>query len=411
MKIFISYRRKDSGREIGRIRDRLLAEFGAQSVFRDLVDIPAGADFREVLERETNGCDAMLVVIGPLWAGITDTDGNKRLFDPGDFTRIEVETGLQRLAGGGILVVPVLVMGAVMPGAADLPHSLAQLCYQNAIPVRDDPDFDHDMERLIGDIKRSVGYAEEKLPIDYFEPETIQIREGRFWMGSPEGNGSPACEYPQHEIKIASYRIGRYPVTNVQYEEFVRQKRWLVPPSMCWEGQKVPAGLEKRPVTGVSWFDALAYCHWLSERTGRSYSLPNEAQWEKACRGSRSDRYPWGNDPAPDRSNFGRSALADVDAFPPQNEFGLYDLVGNVRQWTLTLWGEKRLAPDPQYAYPWRDDRRNDPSANRQIRRVVRGGSFQGDPGYLRCSARSGEFPEDPGLPGTRHGFRVVMRS
>src|SRR5512139_3091231 len=166
MKIFISYRRKDSGREIGRIRDRLQAEFGAQSVFRDLVDIPAGADFREVLERETNGCNVMLVVIGPLWAGITDGGGNKRLFDPGDFTRIEVETGLKRLAEGGILVVPVLVMGAAMPAISDLPSSLAQLCYQNAIPVRDDPDFDHDMERLIRAIKQSVGYIEERLPID-----------------------------------------------------------------------------------------------------------------------------------------------------------------------------------------------------------------------------------------------------
>jgi iron(II)-dependent oxidoreductase len=159
----------------------------------------------------------------------------------------------------------------------------------------------------------------------------------------------------------------------------------------------------------VSWFGALAYCQWLSERTGRSYALPNEAQWEKACRGGKNYLYPWGDELDTDRSNFGRSVLADVDAYPPQNEFSLYDLVGNVCQWTLTLWGEKRLAPDPQYRYPWKDDRRNDPNANRQIRRVVRGGSFQGDPGYLRCSAKSGEFPDDPGLPGSRYGFRVVL--
>ena len=94
MKIFISYRRKDSAREIGRIRDRLKAAFGEQNVFRDLVDIPSGVDFRTVLERETNDCDVMLVIIGPLWAGITDDEGNKRLFNAMDWTRIEVETGL-----------------------------------------------------------------------------------------------------------------------------------------------------------------------------------------------------------------------------------------------------------------------------------------------------------------------------
>lgn len=101
MKIFISYRRKDSAREVGRLRDRLKAEFGDQSVFRDLTDIPPGADFRDILGRETNGCDVMLVVIGPLWAGITDAREQKRLFDPLDFTKSRWRQefgGLKRMA-------------------------------------------------------------------------------------------------------------------------------------------------------------------------------------------------------------------------------------------------------------------------------------------------------------------------
>lgn len=97
MRIFISYRRADSTYLIGRIKDRLEAAFGTNSVFRDLDDIPAGVDFRSVLEKETHGCQVMLVIIGPLWAGITDAKGNKRLFDPNDYTRIEVETGLKGL--------------------------------------------------------------------------------------------------------------------------------------------------------------------------------------------------------------------------------------------------------------------------------------------------------------------------
>ena len=411
MKLFISYRRKDSGRDVGRIRDRLKAAFGEQNVFRDLVDIPAGVDFRTVLERETNDCDVMLVVIGPLWAGITDTNGNKRLFDPGDFTRIEVETGLRQLAGGKSIVVPVLVMNATMPSAVDLPESLGMLTYQNAISIRDDPDFDHDMERLIRDIRRLRGYAQEDLSIDYFEPETVSIAEGTFLMGSLEGIPIPiqAFEKPQHEVNLPAYRIGKSPVTNAQFEEFIREKHRLVTPVMGWDGQKVPVGLENHPVTGVTWYEALAYCQWLSEKTGRKYSLPNEAQWEKACRGGKNTVYPWGDELKPGRSNHGCATLAVVDAYPAQNEFGCHDLVGNVRQWTITLWGEKRLTPDPHYAYPWKNDRRNDLNANRQIRRVVRGGSFQDDAQYLRCSARSGQFPDDAGSLGTRHGFRVVM--
>jgi len=153
----------------------------------------------------------------------------------------------------------------------------------------------------------------------------------------------------------------------------------------------------------------MAYCQWLSEKTGRNYSLPNEAQWEKACRGGNGFVYPWGNDLEAGCSNHGCEAIAAVDAYPAQNEFGCFDMVGNVRQWTCSLWGEKRSQPDARYLYPWRNDQRNSLSANRQIRRVVRGSSMRDSIVALRCSARNGQLPDDPGLPGLRHGFRVVI--
>ncbi|MCI0549489.1 MAG: SUMF1/EgtB/PvdO family nonheme iron enzyme, partial [Anaerolineae bacterium] len=395
MKIFISYRRADSTYLIGRIRDRLMTAFGEQSVFRDLDDIPAGVDFRTVLEKETNGCNIMLVVIGPQWAGIADTKGNKRLFDPGDYTRIEVETGLKRLTENRATVFPVLVMNAPMPSAQDLPESLSQLTFQNAISIRNDPDFNNDIEKLIRDIRYSRGYAEEDISIEHFEPKTIYVAEGPFWMGSPAGEGIPDYETPQHEVSLPAYRIGKYPVTNAEYEVFIHDTGRLVKPSMGWDGQRVPDGHEKHPVAGVTWYEALAYCQWLTEKTGRRYMLPNEAQWEKACRGGNNTIFPWGEEFDPKRSNHGCSTLAAVDAYPAQNEFGGFDFVGNVRQWTCTLWGEKRLTPDPKYTYPWQDDRRNDLNANRQIRRVVRGSSMKDDRSLLRCSARSGQAPED----------------
>ena len=146
MKIFISYRRADSKYVVDRIRDRLNEAFDEDAIFRDIESIPLGQNFSDVLNQSTSTCDVMLVVIGPQWAGVTDSQGNKRLADPGDYTRLEVETGL---ANNKILVIPVLVMGAQMPAASDIPESLRDLLFRNAISVRNDPDFKPDMERLI----------------------------------------------------------------------------------------------------------------------------------------------------------------------------------------------------------------------------------------------------------------------
>ena len=242
----------------------------------------------------------------------------------------------------------------------------------------------------------------EEIKPQYFEPVTILIPAGTFLMGSPAGEGIPEYETPQHEVDLPSYRIGKYPVKNAEYEEFISQKKLLVSPVMRWDGQRAPKGRGDYPVTGVTWYEALVYCEWLSEKTSRSYSLPNEAQWEKACRGGMDALYPWGNEFDPDRCNYGDNSRA-------QNEYKCFYLVGIVRQWTSTLWGEKRIAPDPEFAYPWKDNRRNNLNANRQIRRVVRGSAMK-DPIHLhRCSARSGQPPEDRGLPGARYGFRVAM--
>jgi len=135
MKIFISYRRADSKYVVDRIRDRLIAAYDQDVVFRDVESIPLGQNFSDVLDEATSTCNVMLVVIGPQWAGITDAQGNKRLFDPGDYTRLEIETGL---AHKEILVIPVLVMNALMPGSTDIPESMRDLLFRNAISVRND---------------------------------------------------------------------------------------------------------------------------------------------------------------------------------------------------------------------------------------------------------------------------------
>lgn len=371
MKIFISYRRADSKYVVDRIRDRLIVAYGEQSVFRDIESIPLGKNFSTVLDNETNGCNAMLVVIGPQWADIRDVQGNKRLLDPGDFTRIEIEAGLRRQE---ILVIPVLVMNAVMPTTQDLPESLSDLAYRNAISVRNDPDFDHDIQRLISSMNKTLGGSAE-MKREYFEPETIYIPEGKFWMGNASSESIPDHEKPQHEVNLPAYYIGESPVKNSEYEEFVRQTGKLVPPRMGWDGQSFPSGEEDFPVLGITWDETIRYCDWLSQVTGRKYTLPNEAQWEKACRGS----------------------------------YGCADSMGHILEWTCSLWGEKRIAPDLQYRYPWKNDNRNNLKANLQIRRVVRGYIDADETGTRRLSARYGRSIEDTGEGNRRHGFRVVL--
>jgi len=252
--------------------------------------------------------------------------------------------------------------------------------------------------------------ANETISIEAFEPETLLISEGAFWMGSEAEEGIKPWESPRHEVTLPAYRIGKYPVTNQLYKEFIRQSPKTKISSVIWGGQMAPPeGREDLPVAGVTWYEAQAYCEWLSKITSRKYCLPNEAQWEKACRGGKNSVYPWGDEFDPARCNQGRTSVAPVTKYPAQNEFGCFDLVGNVMQWTCTLWGKMRASPHPKYSYPWQDDGRNNPNDNPGILRVIRGSSMNQDAKGHRCSVRRGEDPGMTGIPGARYGFRVAM--
>ena len=144
-RIFMSYRRADSADVAGRIYDRLASHFGASAIFKDVDSIPPGIDFKEHLEKAVGKCKIFLVVIGDKWLEIADSLQNNRLQDPRDFVRIEIEAALNR----NILIIPLLVRGASMPEEEKLPPSLRKLVYRNAIPIRSDPDFHRDMDRLI----------------------------------------------------------------------------------------------------------------------------------------------------------------------------------------------------------------------------------------------------------------------
>ena len=157
--IFLSYRRKDSTDITGRIYDWLKQHFGDTVVFRDVNNIPLGVDFRAYIDQILSQCYIMLVIIGPNWIEIKDEEGRRRLDDPEDFVRIEVESALARK----IRVIPLLVQGATVPKESELPGLLKDIAYRNGISIRRDLDFDNDMDRLIKELEKYLPKLEKPL--------------------------------------------------------------------------------------------------------------------------------------------------------------------------------------------------------------------------------------------------------
>lgn len=144
--VFISYRRDDSADITGRIYDRLIQHFSREIVFKDVDSIPLGIDFRQHLEGALGQCRVLLAILGDQWMGGEIAEGKRRIDDPRDHVRLELEVALSR----NIPVIPVLVRKASIPAEDALPPSLQSLAYRN---VRPDPDFHGDIDRLIKGIE------------------------------------------------------------------------------------------------------------------------------------------------------------------------------------------------------------------------------------------------------------------
>ena len=248
-----------------------------------------------------------------------------------------------------------------------------------------------------------------------FEPEMMLIPAGEFLMGSDPEKDQHAkeSELPQHRLYLPDYAIARTPVTNAQYAAFVKATRHA--PPVHWRllllRRKTPPNrLNDHPVVNVTWHDARAYCRWLSEMTGTSYRLPSEAEWEKAARSIDGRIYPWGDVWDAQRCNISRghkkAGTTPVDAHPlGASPYGLLDMIGNVWEWTRSLWGMSLLKPE--FAYPYEpDDGRENTGANDTVRRVLRGVSFYNDPQGARSAFR---YRYSPRNLFESVGFRVVI--
>ncbi len=147
--VFISYRRDDTAGHAGRLYDHLQRAFGADGVFMDLDDIGRGDNFAEILTTKLEESDVLIAIVGRRWLTLTDPAGHRRLDANDDWVRQEIRSALK----SGRLVIPVRVDGAAMPTAADLPEDIRELMARQWAEVRDGA-FEHDLEDLIGDIRR-----------------------------------------------------------------------------------------------------------------------------------------------------------------------------------------------------------------------------------------------------------------
>ena len=233
---------------------------------------------------------------------------------------------------------------------------------------------------------------------------------------------------PDYEINDAltptpEFYIARYSVTVAQFRAFVEATAFEVGDA---DALRDP---DNRPVRWISWHEALAYCDWLNDQLARSpplanspvadlvrehgwrITLPSELEWEQAARGGLRDTvFSWGDELDPNRANYDDSEIGDTLAVGcfPANGFGLYDLIGNVWEWTRSLWGEDWGKPEFTYPYDPNDARRENLAAGVEVLRVLRGGSWHSHRVDARCASRHWYHP---GGRLVDFGFRVVLRS
>lgn len=236
----------------------------------------------------------------------------------------------------------------------------------------------------------------------------------------------------KHEVNLSKFQISKYPITNNQFSKFVNSLKYTTTAEAeGWgfhfeDGEmkeikgaswKNPHGRrsniinkDNHPVVMVSWFDAIEFCRWLSEETGKNFTLPTEAQWEKSARGTKGNTWPWGNKWDESKCNCENKigTTTPVGKYSPKGNspYGCADMAGNILEWTSTTIGTRDPWPT-KYQYPYNPyDGREDLEVN--TRRVARGGTYQRGADMCRSAFR---FADMPGDRYSSMGFRVVSTS
>jgi formylglycine-generating enzyme required for sulfatase activity len=261
-------------------------------------------------------------------------------------------------------------------------------------------------------------FAEPLTPNIVVKPiNMVLILGGTFQMGSPKDEVDRfEYESPQHSVTVPSFFMSEYPIVKAHW--------WAVAqmPKIKIELKESPSHFSKgtaEPVESVSWWEAVEFCARLSRHSGRIYRLPTEAEWEYACRAGTTTPFHYGETITTDLANYRgtddknlewsgsygrgpkgiyREKTTSVDTFS-HNAFGLYDMHGNVWEWCEDHW-HNNYQGAPTDGSAWID-----PNADKNARRVIRGGSWGNDPRFCRSASRDGYTPDY-----RRYdiGFRVV---
>ncbi|WP_447984531.1 formylglycine-generating enzyme family protein [Nitrospira sp. Nam74] len=266
-----------------------------------------------------------------------------------------------------------------------------------------------------------LGAAEPSTNPNGVEPDSVMgkdgapmilIPEGPFTMGTDDvgpgwHQGNPN-EHPEHTVTLKGYYIDQFEVTIARYAKFLEATKYSTPPS--WDDDAVMSAGD-RPVVGVDWQDAKAYCTWAGER------LPTEAEWEKGARGTDKRRFPWGDmQPFVDIANYNRGlwvsypiTLAPVTSGAEgmsirhglknggKSPYGLYHMAGNAAEWVADWYDREYYAKAPK---------ENPTGPAEGEKKVLRGGSWGDPPRSIRVTAR---FSADPEFRDTSIGFRCAM--
>jgi formylglycine-generating enzyme required for sulfatase activity len=456
--VFISYRRADSDFPAHAIYDALNDAF-PNRIFFDVDKISPGSNFAEVLKEVLQTCTVVIPVIGPHWLHAADKEGRLRLHDPDDWVRIELQVALSRKDAS---VFPVLLGGTEMPGELQLPGPLRAIARHQAVwitPKTFKTEIDELIRKLVPILNTADGRRASRVNTDellageafsdgHHLPRMIIIPPGRFVMGSlATERGRTPREGPRRLVTVAPrFAVSEHPVTIYEWNTaiangFLGFDAITAPSAPLTEAQRryrekpnriphnnlrvdpvrilINAGPELLrtriyPAIGITWDAARAYCLWLSRRTGRTYRLLSEAEWEYCCRAGTTTPFATGPLIDFEEAHFNRRFM-HRQQWPPNdlewpedrprpvmdsftNAFGICGMHGNVWEWVEDCYHDS-YRKAPLSSRPWIDD---SPSPIK----IVRGGCYASGIRHLR-SANRGKAPCDA-PPSPKFGLRIA---
>ncbi len=295
-----------------------------------------------------------------------------------------------------------------------LRERLTTILTQSLLPARERADAGFVLNQL----------GDEREGVCTLPPVWVELPGGTFRMGSDDGED---LERPPHEVEVSPFKISKYPITNAQFEKFVQaggydykdwwsEEGWKYRQEENWEAPRwwrdENFNLPNQPVVGVSWFEAEAFCNWLTAKgeergvKGEIVRLPTEAEWEFAARGTEGRKFPWGKDePTPEQANFDQSQIGRPTAVGTYRlgatPEGIFDLAGNVWEWCLDWHDENYYTECKKKGVV-----KNPVCTKESWGRVLRGASWYNDATALRGARRVWNYPG--GWVGN-DGFRVCV--